>query len=137
MATMIRVTLPDGGPATVSTSVVAFSTCAASEIAIIVGSSVPLQRCGTELRTMLETWANTPKDPDAAVGGTNRKTYVGAPGIPGDQLVASTVAQATAPTETQVGVIVGDVAANYLDRSNLLDAAIQRAFDQFVATFGS
>ncbi len=136
MATMFRVTLPDGGPAVVSTGVVAFSTCAAAELAVIVGDTVPRQRCGSELREMLKTWADTPKDPDTGVGGTNRKTYVGAPGIPGDQLVAATVAQATAPTETQVGVVLGDGAAVYLDRSSILDAAIQRAFDQFVSTLG-
>ena len=136
MATMFRIAVPDGGPAAVSTSVVAFSTCGASEIAVIVGSSVALQRCGSELRELLNLWAQVPKDPDASVGGTNRKTYVAAPGVPGDQLVAATVAQATAPTETQWGVVVGDVAANYLDRSNILDAVIERAFNQFVPTLG-
>jgi hypothetical protein len=136
MATMIRVTLPDGGPASVSTGVVALSTCGASEIAVMVGSSVPLQRCGSELRALLDKFADKPKDPDTAVGATFRKTYVAAPGVPGDQLAAATVAQATAPTETQWGLVVGDVAATYLDRSSLLEAAMERAVDKFVTTFG-
>lgn len=136
MATMIRVTLPDGGPATVSTGVVAFSTCAAAELAVIVGSSVPLQRCGTELREMLQLWAEKSKDPDTGVGSTNRKTYLAAPGVHANDLTVSTQAQATAPTETQWGIVVGDTAAVYLDRSSLLDGAIQRAFEKFVVTFG-
>jgi hypothetical protein len=136
MATMFRVALPDGGPATVSTSVSAFSTCAAGEIALIVGSSVPLQRCGSELRSMLEKFADQPKDPDTGVGGTNRKTYLAAPGVPGDQLTVSTQAQATAPTETQWGIVVGDTAASYLDRSNLLDAFVHRVLDATPAVLG-
>jgi hypothetical protein len=136
MATMFRVVLPDGGPATVSTSVAALSTCAAAEIAIMVGSSVPLQRCGSELREALYAWAEKPKDPDAGVGATNRKTYVGAPGVPGDQLVAATSAEATAPTETQWGLVLGETAALYLDRSSLLCAAIGRAIDKFPSTLG-
>lgn len=136
MATLIRVTLPDGGPATVSTSVVAYSTCAAAEIAVMVGTSVPLQRCGSELREQLMLWADKVRDPDTGVGATNRKIYLGAPGPVIDQIEASTVAQSTAPTETQWGVIVGDEAAVYLDRTSLLQAAIQRAFDKFVPTFG-
>jgi hypothetical protein len=136
MSTMFRVTVPDGGPATVSTGVAALSTCGASEIAIMVGDTVPRQRCGSELRAMLERWADTPKDPDAAVGGTNRKTYLGAPGVPGEQLAAATVAQATAPTETQWGIVVGDVAANYLDRANILAAVVERAQNQFPSVLG-
>lgn len=136
MATMIRVTLPDGGPATVSTGVAALSTCGAAELAVLVGDSVARPRCGSELREALYAWAETPKDPDTGVGSTNRKTYVGAPGVPGDQLAAATVASSTAPTETQVGVVVGYTAALYLDRSSLLSAAIDRALDKFPATFG-
>ena len=136
MATLFRVSLPDGGPATVSTSVVAYSTCAASEVAVMVGSSVPLQRCGSELREFMVKWAETPKDPDTGVGATNRKVYVTAPGTPAEQVAGSNVAQATAPTETQWGIIVGDTAAVYLDRSSLLGAAMQRAIDKFVSQLG-
>lgn len=136
MATMIRVTLPDGGPATVSTGVVAYSTCAAAELAVLVGDSVPRASCGSALREMLNVWAETPKVADAAVGGTNRKVFAAAPGTPGHQLTGSNVAQATAPTETQVGIVVGDTASLYLNRSSLLDAAIRRALDKFPATFG-
>lgn len=136
MATMLRVTLPDGGPATVSTGVVAYSTCAAAEIAVLVGDSVPRASCGSALREMLKVWAETPKHPDAAVGSTNRKVYAAAPGTVGHLLTPSTVAQATAPTETQVGIVVGDTAALHLDKSSLLDAAIRRALDKCPATFG-
>lgn len=136
MATMFRVTLPDGGPATVSTSVVAFSTCAATELAVIIGSSVPLQRCGSELRALMERWAENPKDPDTGVGAGNVKTYLAAPGVEAEQLTIATQAEATAPTETQWGFVVGATAASYLDRSSLLVAAMERATDKFVATLG-
>lgn len=136
MATMFRVSLPDGGPATVSTGAAAYSTCATSEVAVMVGTSVSLQRCGSELREFMRKWAETPKDPDAAVGGTNRKIYVTAPGVPAEQVAGANTAQATAPTETQWGIIVGDTAALYLDRSSLLGAAMQRAADKFVAQLG-
>ena len=137
MATMFRVTLPDGGPATVSTSVVAYSTCGAAEVAVLVGDSVPRQRCGSELQAFMEKWAETPKDPDAAVGGTNRKVFATAPGVPAEQVAGVNTAQATAPTETQWGIVVGDTAALYLDRSNILAAAMQRAIDKFTATLGT
>jgi hypothetical protein len=102
----------------------------------MVGDTVPRQRCGSELREFLEKWSRIPKDPDMAVGGTNRKTYVAAPGVEAHNVAAATSAQATAPTESQWGVVLGDVAAQYLDRSSILDAAIQRAVNQFVSTFG-
>jgi len=136
MATLFRVTVPDGGPATVSTSVVAYSTCGTSEVAVLVGDSVPRQRCGSELQAFLEKWAETPKSPDAAVGGTNRKVYATAPGTPAEQVAGVNTAQATAPTETQWGIVVGDAAALYLDRSNILAGAMQRAIDKFVSTLG-
>jgi hypothetical protein len=136
MATMFRVTLPDGGPATVSTSVVAFSTCTTNELAVIVGSSVPLQRCGSELRALMDRWSENPKSPDAAVGAGNVKTYLAAPGVAAEALTISTQAEATAPTETQWGFVIGATAANYLDRSSLLCAAMERAKDKFVATLG-
>ncbi|MBK9446182.1 MAG: hypothetical protein IPO00_08840 [Betaproteobacteria bacterium] len=136
MATMFRVSIPDGGPATVSTSVVAYSTCGASEIAVMVGTSVPRERCGSELREFMRKWAAMPKATDAAVGGTNRKIYVAAPGVEVASLAGTNTAQATAPTETQWGIIVGDVAALYLGRSNVLEAAMQRAADKFTTTLG-
>jgi len=137
MATMIRVTLPDGGPATVSTSVVAYSTCAAAEVAVMVGDSVPRQRCGSELRAYLEKWAETPKSGDTGVGGTNRKVFAAAPSVPADQVAGVNTAQATAPTETQWGIVVGDTASLYLDRNNILVGAMQRAIDKFATTFGT
>jgi hypothetical protein len=136
MATMFRVAIPDGGPATVSTGVVAFSTCAAGEIAVIVGDNVPRQRCGSELRETLERIVLDPMDPVSTVGGTNRLTYVGAPGLAGEQIPQAIVAQATAPDETQWGLVVGDVAANHIDDSSILLGALQRAYDQFVAILG-
>lgn len=136
MATMFRVTLPDGGPATVSTGVVAFSTCAATELAVIVGDSVPRQRCGSELRALMERWAENPKDPDTAVGAGSVKTYLAAPGVEAEQLTVATQAEGVAPTETQWGFVVGATAASYLDRSSVLEAAMERAINQFVPTLG-
>lgn len=137
MATMFRVALPDGGPTTVSTGVVALSTCAAGEMAVLVGDSVARQRCGSELRETLKRIVTVPRDPDAAVGGTNRKTFVAAPGALPEGIAAATVAQATAPDETQWGIVFGDVAANYLDRTSVLHAALQRAFNAFTSQLGS
>jgi hypothetical protein len=140
---MFRVTLPDAAPAStganpciVTSGAVTVGVCAANEIAVFVGDTVPRQRCGSELREFLDTWTETPKDPDAAVGAGNRKVYSAAPGTPGDQVLPVTQAIATAPTETQYGIILGDVAATFLDRSSLLDAAMQRAVSMFVATLG-
>lgn len=136
MATMFRVSIPNGGPATVSTSVAALSTCEATELAVIVGDSVARQRCGSELREALKAWARAPKTANGSVGGTNRLTYVGAPGVPGDQLAAATPAQATAPDEAQWGVVLGATAATDLDKSDVMLAAVQRAIDAFPAQLG-
>ncbi len=135
MATMIRVSLPDGGPATVSAGVVTYGGCLTGELAVLVGDSVARNRCGSELREALYLWAQTPKDPTAPAA-LNRQAYVGAPGVPGDQLPASQPLAAAAPDETQVGIILGDAAAAYLDRSNLLEQAVERAMNLFPSTFG-
>ena len=135
MATMIRVSLPDGGPATVSTGVVTYGGCLTGELAVLVGDSVARNRCGSEFREALYLWAQTPKDP-ATVAGANRQAYVGAPGVPGDQLLATQPLAAAAPDETQVGVVLGDAAAVYLDRSSLLEQAVERALNLFPSTFG-
>lgn len=136
MATMFRVTLPDGGPATVSAGVAAFSTCLAAEVAVIVGDTVARQRCGSELRETLKRIVIVPRDPDAAVGAGNVKTFVAAPGAQPEAIAAATVAEIGAPDEALWGLVFGATAAQYLDRTNVLLAALERAFNAFPATLG-
>lgn len=137
MATMFRVTIPDDdGSVTVSTGVVAFSTCAATELAVIVGSSVAKERLGSEFQAFLRRWADTPKSANGSVGGTNRLTYVTAPTEAGEAVAAATPAEATAPTETQWGVVLGATAATYLDRGVVIREAIERCIKAFVPQLG-
>lgn len=137
MATMFRVSLPDGGPAAVSTGVVLFSTCAATEIAVLVGDSVARNRCGSELRAALMFWAQRPRALVTVAGGSVR-TFRGAPGLNGDALeaAAATELNSVAPDETQIGIVVGSTAAAALNNSNALVGAIQRALDKFPSQLG-
>ncbi len=137
MATMVRVNLaaPTSG-ATVSAAAT-LAVCLTDEIAVIVGTGVARHRCGSELREALGLWAEKPRSPVAVAVGSVR-TFLGAPGVTADALegAAATALGTAVPDETQIGVVVGANAAALLDRSNLLVAAITRALDAFVSTFG-
>lgn len=136
MATLFRITLPDGGAVTTTTGAVAMSSVGAAELAVFVGDSVARQRCGSELRAFLKEFALQPKSSIAALGGTNRWHSSGAPGVPPHRHTPATAAQATAPNEASWGVIVGDTAAQYLDRSSILGAAMERLQNAITAQLG-
>jgi hypothetical protein len=139
MATMVRVKVlaPTSG-ATISTGAATLGVCLTDEIAVMVGTSVPNYRAGSELREALKMLAQKPRAAVVVAGGSVR-TFLGAAGLNGDALdaTAATVLATTVPTETQVGLIVGSAAALTLDKSGLMLAAIQKAIDAFVTAFGS
>lgn len=138
MATMVRVkVLAVTSGATVSTGAATLGVCAADEIAVMVGDSVPRYRCGSELREAMKLLAQKPRSAPTVAGGSVR-TFLGAPGLTADALdgAAATVLGSTAPTETQAGLVVGATAAASLDKSDLVLAAVLKALDAFVAAFG-
>jgi hypothetical protein len=139
MATMVRVKLlaPTSG-ATVTTGAATLGVCLADEIAVMVGTSVPAYRAGSELREALKMLARKPRSAVTVAGGSVR-TFLGAAGLNGDALDAAAATQlgSVVPTETQVGLIVGATAAASLASSGIVLAAIQKAIDAFVTAFGS
>jgi hypothetical protein len=139
MATMVRVKVlaPTSG-ATISTGAVTLGVCLADEIAVMVGTSVPAYRTGSELREALKLLAVKPRAAVVVAAGSVR-TFLGVPGLTADALdgAAATEINAVVPTETEVGLIVGADAAVSLDKSGLVLAAIQKAIDAFVTAFGS
>jgi hypothetical protein len=140
MATMIRVILeaPTSG-ATVDAAAATLGVCQPEEIAVMVGNTVARQRLGSETKEALLLLARKSRSkPDPVVGAGFVRTFLGAPGLTADQLdaAAATEANAVAPTETEVGLIVGRTAALLLDRSDLVLAAVRRALDAFIPTFG-
>jgi hypothetical protein len=138
MATMVRVKLlaPVNG-ATISTGAATLGVCLADEIAVMVGTGVPLPRVGSELREMLKLLARKPRAAVVVAGGSVR-SFLGAPGLTADAIdgAAATVVATTVPTETQVGLVVGATAAADLDKSGLVLAAVMKAIDSFVTAFG-
>ncbi len=137
MATMVRVKLPDGGPATVTAGAATLGVVLADELAVMVGDTVDRQRLGTETKEALLLWGRKPRDLVAVAGG-NVRSFLGVPGLTADALeaTAATELNAVVPTETEVGVVVGATAAAYLNRSEIVLAAIRRCLDAFVTTFG-
>jgi hypothetical protein len=139
MATMVRVKLlaPTSG-ATVTTGAATLGVCLADEIAVMVGTSVAKERCGSELREALKMLARKSRSGVTVAGGSVR-TFLGVPGNNADVLdaAAATALGTVVPTETQVGLIVGATAAASLAQSGVVLAAIQRAIDAFVTAFGS
>lgn len=139
MATMVRVKMdaPTSG-ATVTTGAATLGVVLADELAVMVGDTVARQRLGTETKEALLNLGRKPRDLVAVAGGSVR-TFLGVPGLTADNLeaAAATEANAVVPTETEVGVIVGaTVASAYLNRSEIVLAAIRRALDAFPAAFG-
>jgi hypothetical protein len=140
MATMLRVKLlaPTSG-VVVDAAAATLGVCLADELAVMVGSGVARQRLGTETKEALRLFAQKARSlPAAAVPAGSVRTFLGAPGLTADALEAAldTEANAVAPTETEVGIVVGATAAVMLNRSGLVRAAVDRALDEFVATFG-
>lgn len=137
MATMVRVKLlaPTSG-ATVSAAAT-LGVCLTDEIAVMVGTGVNRQRCGTELREVLKLLAVKPK-PGVVVAVGSVRTFLGLPGLTADQLFATeaTELNAVVPTETEVGLVVGANAALQLDKTELVLAAVRRAIESFIAAFG-
>jgi hypothetical protein len=139
MATMVRVKVlaPTSG-ATISTGAATLGVCLADEIAVMVGTSVPNYRAGSELREALLLLAVKPRVAVTVAGGSVR-TFLGVPGLTSDELdgTAATELGTVVPTETEVGLIVGATAALSLDKSDLVLAAVRKAIDAFVTAFGS
>lgn len=136
MATMLRLSIPDDdGIVAVSTGVVAYTTCAATELAVLVGDTVPRYRLGSEFRAFLERWAEAPRSA-AAPGAGNKLVYAAAPRQDGEAVAGVITAQATAPTESQWGVVVGETAAGYLDRQEYIYEAVRRAMKHLTTQFG-
>lgn len=138
MATMVRVKpLAVANGATVSTGAATLGVCLADEIAVMVGTGVAKERLGHETKEALKLLAMKPRAAPAVAGGSVR-AFLGAPGLTADALeaAAATVLATTVPTETQVGLVVGATAAAMLDKSDAILAAVQKALDAFVTTFG-
>lgn len=137
MATMIRVKpLAAVNGATVSAAAT-LGVCATDEIAVMVGTGVARQRLGSEVKEAMKLLAVKPKPALTVVAGSVR-TYLGLPGLTADALFAAgaTAVNATVPTETQVGLVVGANAALSLDKTDLVLAAVLRALDSFPVAFG-
>jgi hypothetical protein len=134
---MLRVKLDAPTSGVTVSAAATLGVCLTDELAVLVGTSVPRYRCGSELREALKLWAQKPRDPVTVAVGSVR-SFLGSPSLTADQLeaTAATALNAVVPDETQVGVVLGANAAALLDRSNLLLAAVRQAIDQFVATFG-
>jgi hypothetical protein len=138
MATMIRVKLeaPTSG-ATVDAAAVTLGVCLTDELVVMVGDTVARQRLGSETREALLLLARKSRSGIVVAAGSVR-TFLGVPGLTADQIdaAAATELNAVVPTETEVGLIVGANASSLLDRSELVLAAVRRALDAFVPTFG-
>ena len=138
MATMVRVKMdtPVTG-VTVTSGAVTLGVCLADELAVMVGTGVARERLGSETREILKLLAQKPRDLVAVAGG-NVRTFLGLPGLSAQALeeAAATELNAVVPTETEVGLVVGATAANLLNRTDIVLAAVKRALDEFVPTFG-
>lgn len=137
MATMIRVKIDAPASGATVTVGATLGVCLTDELTVLVGNTVPRYRCGSELREALKLWAQKPRGPVTVAAGSVR-SFLGVPGLTADQLDAAGATQlnAVVPDEGHVGVILGANAAALLDRSSLLLAAVRRALDAFVPTFG-
>ena len=138
MATMVRVKMDT--PVTgvvVSTGAATLGVCLADELAVMVGTGVDRQRLGSETREILKLFAQKPRDLVVVAGGSVR-TFLGVPGLTAQALeaTAATEVNATVPTETEVGIVVGATAATLLNLTEIVLAAVKRALDEFVAAFG-
>lgn len=138
MATMVRVKMdaPTSG-ATVSAGAVTLGVVLTDELAIMVGDTVARQRLGSETKEILKLLAQKPRDLVVVAAG-NVRTFLGVAGMPAHELeaAAATELNAVVPTETEVGLVVGATAATLLNRTDIVLAAVKRALDAFVASFG-
>src|SRR3972149_5818562 len=126
MATMVRVKMdtPVTG-AVVSTVAGPLGVCPADGWAVRAGAGGDRQRLGSETREILKLFAQKPRDLVVVAGGSVR-TFLGVPGLPAQALeaTAATEVNATVPTETEVGIVVGATAATLLNRTNIVLATV-------------